>query len=94
MNNNTKLSGKVIDINDNDILSGVKIKLTNKLTNIIYYTIGDTMLEVFFGVLAAVAVRDLYLELITRFQDYQYRKDIRTFKDFVEDIEADDDDIK
>ena len=52
------------------------------------------MLEIFFGVLAAIAVRDLYLELITRFQDYQYRKDIRTFKDFVEDIEADDDDIK
>jgi hypothetical protein len=52
------------------------------------------MLEVFFGVLAAVAVRDVYLELITRFQEYQYKKDIRTFRELVEDIEADDDDIK
>ena len=52
------------------------------------------MLEVFFGVLGAVAVRDVYLELINRFQEYQYKKDVRTFRDFVEDIEADDDDIK
>jgi hypothetical protein len=52
------------------------------------------MLEVFFGVLGAVAVRDIYLELINRFQEYQYKKDVRTFRDFVEDIEADDDDIK
>jgi hypothetical protein len=52
------------------------------------------MLEVFFGVLGAVAVRDVYLELINRFQEYQYKKDIRTFRDFVEDFEADDDDIK
>jgi hypothetical protein len=52
------------------------------------------MLEVFFGVLGAVAVRDIYLELINRFQEYQYKKDVRTFRDFVEDFEADDDDIK
>ena len=52
------------------------------------------MLEVFFGVLAAVAIRDVYLELITRYQDYRYKKDLKTFRDFVEDFEADDDDIK
>lgn len=52
------------------------------------------MLEVFFGVLLAVAVRDLYLELISRIQELRYKKDIRTFRDFVEDLEADDDDIK
>jgi hypothetical protein len=52
------------------------------------------MLEVFFGVLAAIAVRDVYLELINRYQQYLYKKDVRTFRDFVEDFEADDDDIK
>jgi hypothetical protein len=51
------------------------------------------MLEVFFGVLIAVAVRDVYLELINRFQDYRYRKNHRTFRDLLEDIEADDEDL-
>ena len=49
------------------------------------------MLEIFFGVLAAVAVRDVYLELIERYQDYQHSKHFKPFRDMLEDIEADDD---
>jgi hypothetical protein len=52
------------------------------------------MLEVFFGVLLAIAVRDVYLELINRYQDYQHNKRFKPFRDFLEDLEADDDDIK
>jgi hypothetical protein len=52
------------------------------------------MLEVFFGVLLAIAVRDVYLELINRYQDYQHNKNFRPFRELLEDIEADDDDIK
>ena len=52
------------------------------------------MLEVFFGVLAAVAVRDAYLELINQYMDYRHRKNHRSFHDLLEDLEADDDDIK
>jgi len=52
------------------------------------------MLEVFFGALAALAVRDVYQELINRYHHYQHNKKFRTFKDLLEDIEADDDDIK
>ena len=52
------------------------------------------MLEVFFGVLAAVAVRDVYLELIERYQDHQHSKHFKPFRDMLEDLEADDDDIK
>jgi hypothetical protein len=52
------------------------------------------MLEVFFGVLGAVAVRDVYLELIERYQHYRLKKDLKVFADQLEDLEADDDDIK
>lgn len=52
------------------------------------------MLEVFFGVLAAVAVRDVYLELIERYRHYRLKKDLKTFAYQLEDLEADDDDIK
>lgn len=52
------------------------------------------MLEVFFGVLLAVAVRDVYLELIQRYKEYRFKKDIRAMSDLLEDFEADDDDIK
>jgi hypothetical protein len=52
------------------------------------------MLEVFFGVLLAIAVRDLYLELIARYRQYQYKKDMKAFHELVEDFEADDEDIK
>jgi hypothetical protein len=50
------------------------------------------MLEVFFGVLLAVAVRDVYLELIERYRNYRFKKDLKVFADQLEDLEADDDD--
>jgi hypothetical protein len=49
------------------------------------------MLEVFFGVLLAIAVRDVYLELIERYRERRFKKDLRVFADQLEDIEADDD---
>lgn len=52
------------------------------------------MLEVFFGVLLAVAVRDIYLELIDRYMHYRLKKDLKVFADQLEDYEADDEDIK
>jgi hypothetical protein len=52
------------------------------------------MLEVFFGVLLAIAVRDVYLELIERYRQYRFKKDMKAMNDLLEDIEADDDDIK
>ncbi len=52
------------------------------------------MLEVFFGVLAAVAVRDVYQELINRYKEYQFKKGLKNINDLLEDLEADDDDIK
>ena len=52
------------------------------------------MLEVFFGVLLAIAVRDVYLELIERYRQYRFKRDIKAMNDLLEDIEADDDDIK
>ena len=51
------------------------------------------MLEVFFGAVLALAVRDVYLELIERYRQYRFRKDLRVFADQIEDLEADDDDI-
>jgi hypothetical protein len=68
------------------------LRAPNILYNNIYYTIGDTMLEVFFGVLLAIAVRDLYLELIERYRNYRFKKDLKVFADQLEDLEADDDD--
>lgn len=52
------------------------------------------MLEIFFGVLLAVAVRDAYLELINRYREYRFRRDLKAMNDLLEDLEADDDDIK
>jgi hypothetical protein len=52
------------------------------------------MLEVFFGAVLALAVRDVYLELIERYRQYRFKKDIKAMSDLLEDFEADDDDIK
>ena len=51
------------------------------------------MLEVFFGAVLALAVRDVYLELIERYRQYRFRKDLRVFADQIEDLEADDEDL-
>ena len=50
------------------------------------------MLEVFFGVLLAVATRDVYLELIERYRHYRLKKDLKVWAEQLEDLEADDDD--
>jgi hypothetical protein len=52
------------------------------------------MLEVFFGALAAIATRDVYTELIERYRNYRFKKSLRDINELLEDIEADDDDIK
>lgn len=52
------------------------------------------MLEIFFGVLLAVATRDAYLELLSRYRQYKFNKDWETVKQLAEDFEADDEDIK
>jgi hypothetical protein len=51
------------------------------------------MLEVFFGVLIAIAVRDVYLELIERYRQYRFKKDLKVFAEQIEDYEADDEDL-
>ena len=51
------------------------------------------MLEVFFGVLLAVAVRDVYLELIERYRHYRLKKDLSAWAEQLEDLEADDEDL-
>ena len=52
------------------------------------------MLEVFFGVLLAIATRDAYLELLNRYRQYKFSKDLKLMRDLAEDFEADDEDIK
>ena len=52
------------------------------------------MLEVFFGAVLALAVRDVYLELIERYRQYQFKRDLKAMGELLEDLEADDDDIK
>jgi hypothetical protein len=56
------------------------------------------MLDVFFGVLAALAVREVYLELYSYVQFYLVKKrmnksneDLLAFKEELEDLLADDD---
>ena len=51
------------------------------------------MLEVFFGVLLAVAVRDAYLELIERYRHHRLKKDLKVWAEQLEDLEADDEDL-
>ena len=51
------------------------------------------MLEVFFGVLLAIAVRDVYTELINRYREYRFKKDLQAMNDLLEDYEADDEDL-
>ena len=53
------------------------------------------MLYIFIGVLAAMAVRELYFEALTRYQVWrmrQERKDFEVFLEKLEDDEADDED--
>lgn len=51
------------------------------------------MLEVFFGAVLALAVRDVYLELINRYKHYRLKKDLSAWAEQLEDLEADDEDL-
>lgn len=53
------------------------------------------MLDIFLGVLAAMAVKELYFEVLGRYQAWQWkkeRKDFEVFLEKLEDDEADDED--
>jgi hypothetical protein len=49
------------------------------------------MTEVILGSLAALALRDIVYELVNRYNQYQRKKNISVFVDFLEDIDAEDD---
>lgn len=51
------------------------------------------MLETFLAVLLGLAVRDVFYEILARYQNYKFRKSVKDLKDYLEDWEADDDDI-
>jgi hypothetical protein len=51
------------------------------------------MLQAFIAVLLGLAVHDIFYELIARYQNYKFRKNVRGFHDYLEDWEADDEDI-
>lgn len=51
------------------------------------------MLDIFLGVLAALAVKELYFELLGRYQVWKFKKereDFKTWQEHLEDLEADD----
>ena len=51
------------------------------------------MFEVFVGVLGALAVKELYDELVERYMNWKFQKEMedwKTFRHHLEDIEADD----
>lgn len=53
------------------------------------------MFDIFIGVLAAMAVKELYFEVLGRLQVWKWKKkknDSLTFREFLEDLEADDED--
>lgn len=51
------------------------------------------MLETFVGVLAALSFRDIILVAIEYFKNRQRSKELRDILDYLEDVEADDDDL-
>jgi len=51
------------------------------------------MLQAFIAVLLGLAVHDVFYELISRYQNYKFKKNVRGFHDYLEDWEADDEDI-
>jgi hypothetical protein len=53
------------------------------------------MFDIFLGVLAALAVKELYFEVLSRVQVWRWKKkrhDAKTFQEYLEDFEADDED--
>lgn len=51
------------------------------------------MLQTFLAVLLALAVHDVFYELIARYQNYKFRKSLKDLHDYLEDWEADDDEV-
>lgn len=51
------------------------------------------MLQTFLAVLLGLAVHDVFYELIARYQNYKFRKSMKDLHDYLEDWEADDDEI-
>jgi hypothetical protein len=51
------------------------------------------MLQAFIAVLLGLAVHDVFYELIARYQNYKFKKDVRALHDYLEDWEADDEEI-
>jgi hypothetical protein len=49
------------------------------------------MIEIIFGALIALSIRDIFYEAIERYNHYRHKKDVDVFFDLVEDFEADDD---
>jgi hypothetical protein len=48
------------------------------------------MTEVILGSLAALAIRDILYEAVTRYNAYRRKKDMEVFIDYLEDIDAED----
>jgi hypothetical protein len=51
------------------------------------------MLEVVIGTALALAIRDLIYELIGMYQNYKFKKNSKVWRDYFEDMVADDEDI-
>ena len=51
------------------------------------------MLQAFIAVLLGLAVHVVFYELIARYQNYKFRKSMKDLHDYLEDWEADDDEI-
>lgn len=53
------------------------------------------MFDTFVGVLAALAVKEVYNDLMRRYEDWKFEKELedwKTFNQHLEDLEADDED--
>ena len=51
------------------------------------------MLQTFLAVLLGLAIHDVFYEIVARYQNYKFRKSMKDLKDYLEDWEADDDEV-
>jgi len=51
------------------------------------------MLQAFIAVLLGLAVHDVFYELVARYNHYKFKKDSKLFHQYLEDWEADDEEI-
>ena len=51
------------------------------------------MLQTFIAVLLGLAIHDVFYEIVARYQNYKFRKSMKDLHDYLEDWEADDDEI-